>query len=295
MVRSAAQSVRTPVSHFNSEVFGKPPCYEEAVQMEDPPPPYSEESYAPPLQLLCPLPAPCNFSAPCPAPCTNPAPCSLSTTCPALAPCPLSAPCPNPTPFPAPVQTPPLLHPCSNPAPYSTPCSNPAPYSTPCSTPALSRSLLKPRPFPRSLRPKLPYILRHQASGCVPRAWILLVDPPAILTALGLSGHLLSNMDLNHNHLTPPASVRSMQVTGAVATMPRGPSDAPRAQSAARIQLPTAAEQQEVSPRGSQSQRPGAELQTVHSAASAREEYCSVGTVHRNRRSLTGTDAFSGS
>uniref|UniRef100_A0A669D2C0 Proline rich 7 (synaptic) n=1 Tax=Oreochromis niloticus TaxID=8128 RepID=A0A669D2C0_ORENI len=33
-------------------------------------------------------------------------------------------------------------------------------------------------------------------------------------------GHLLSNMDLNHNNLTPPAT-RSLQATAAMATMPR--------------------------------------------------------------------------
>lgn len=33
-------------------------------------------------------------------------------------------------------------------------------------------------------------------------------------------GHLLSNMDLNHNNLTPPAT-RSLQAAAAMATMPR--------------------------------------------------------------------------
>ncbi|XP_030649958.1 proline-rich protein 7 [Chanos chanos] len=45
---------------LDSDVFGKPPCYEEAVLMEDPPPPYSEVladprggTYTKPMQRSC--------------------------------------------------------------------------------------------------------------------------------------------------------------------------------------------------------------------------------------------------
>ncbi|KAJ0061761.1 hypothetical protein NL108_008291 [Boleophthalmus pectinirostris] len=140
----------------NSDVFGKPPCYEEAVLMEDPPPPYSEVladprggTYLKPGVLR---PAP--FYAPPPA----------------------TPPCAVPPPA--------LSH-----APPPAPSLAPSPPHNPCPTPC-SRGYSSLIRLPSSQR------------------WDSL-------------GHLLSNMDLNHNHLTPP-SVRSLHSTaGAMATMPR--------------------------------------------------------------------------
>ncbi|XP_072301641.1 proline-rich protein 7 [Eucyclogobius newberryi] len=105
--------------------FGKPPCYEEAVQMEDPPPPYSEVLADP-----------------------------------------------------------------------------------------RGGTYLKPgvlHPAPRSFPPPPVFSERGYSS---------LIRLPSSQRWDSL-GYLLSNMDLNHNHLTPPSSVRSLHTAGAMATMPR--------------------------------------------------------------------------
>lgn len=157
----------------DTDVFGNPPCYEEAVLMEDPPPPYSEvladprggtylkptvlRPAAPAVPVCSPYPLPFHCSLPgpsfVPAPCSNPAPCHAPT------------PCPNPAP----------LYPI---------------YSD-------SKAL-----------PTIP-----------DRGYSSLIRLPSSQRWDSL-GHLLSNMDLNPDHLTPP-SVRSLHAAGAMATMPR--------------------------------------------------------------------------
>ncbi|XP_034033743.1 proline-rich protein 7 [Thalassophryne amazonica] len=125
------------------DVFGKPPCYEEAVLMEDPPPPYSEVladprggTYLKPTALRV---------------------------------------------------VPPPDRECQDPAPvFSSETSKPPPASV----------------FPE-------------------RGYSSLIRLPSAQRWDSL-GHLLSNMDLNHNNLSPPQT-RALQAASAVATMPRQP------------------------------------------------------------------------
>ncbi|XP_024120324.1 proline-rich protein 7 [Oryzias melastigma] len=129
------------VSMLDTDVIGKPPCYEEAVLMEDPPPPYNEVLADP-----------------------------------------------------------------------------------------RGGTYLKPAP-PRAAAPPLredrdaaqvfaPSTCKASAVGAFPdRGYSSLVRLPSSQRWDSL-GHLLSNMDLNHNNLSPPG-VRSAQAAAAMATMPR--------------------------------------------------------------------------
>nr|XP_046267228.1 proline-rich protein 7 [Scatophagus argus]XP_046267229.1 proline-rich protein 7 [Scatophagus argus] len=134
------------ISMPDTDVFGKPPCYEEAVLMEDPPPPYSEVLADPrggtflkpaPLRTVPPLPQP-----PPPREYQDPAPVFTSET-----------------------SKPPVM------------------------------TVFPERGYSSLIR--LPSSQRWDSLG-----------------------HLLSNMDLNHNNLTPPGAC-SMQTAAAMATMPR--------------------------------------------------------------------------
>uniref|UniRef100_A0A669E444 Proline rich 7 (synaptic) n=1 Tax=Oreochromis niloticus TaxID=8128 RepID=A0A669E444_ORENI len=119
-------SVHNANSHFlvlaDTDVFGKPPCYEEAVLMDDPPPPYCEV--------------------------------------------------------------------LADPEPHDR-----APVFTSETSKPPAATVFPNRGYSSLIR--LPSSQRWDSLG-----------------------HLLSNMDLNHNNLTPPAT-RSLQATAAMATMPR--------------------------------------------------------------------------
>lgn len=138
-------SVRNANSHFlvlaDTDVFGKPPCYEEAVLMDDPPPPYCEVLADPRGGTY-------------------------------LKPAPLRA-------------APPSLREPHDRAPVFTSETSKPPAAT----------VFPDRGYSSLIR--LPSSQRWDSLG-----------------------HLLSNMDLNHNNLTPPAT-RSLQATAAMATMPR--------------------------------------------------------------------------
>ncbi|KAL6098393.1 prr7 [Pungitius sinensis] len=138
------------VSMPDTDLFGKPPCYEEAVLMEDPPPPYSEV-LADPRGGTYLKPPPLRPAGPLPPP-------------------------PRERPGPAPV------------------------FTSDTSKPPVAAA------FPE-------------------RGYSSLIRLPSSQRWDSL-GHLLSNMDLNHNNLTPPGAARSVQAaatptTAAVATMPR--------------------------------------------------------------------------
>ncbi|XP_054873535.1 proline-rich protein 7 isoform X1 [Amphiprion ocellaris] len=130
----------TWVSMPDTDIFGKPPCYEEAVLMEDPPPPYSEVLADPRGGTY-------------------------------LKPGPLRA-------------APPPLRETHDPAPV---------FTSETSKP-LAATVFPDRGYSSLIR--LPSSQRWDSLG-----------------------HLLSNMDLNHNTLTPPG--RSLQAAAAMATMPR--------------------------------------------------------------------------
>ncbi|XP_051793373.1 proline-rich protein 7 [Acanthochromis polyacanthus] len=130
----------TWVSMPDTDIFGKPPCYEEAVLMEDPPPPYSEVLADPRGGTY-------------------------------LKPGPLRAP-------------PPPLRETHDPAPV---------FTSETSKP-LATTVFPDRGYSSLIR--LPSSQRWDSLG-----------------------HLLSNMDLNHNTLTPPG--RSLQAAATMATMPR--------------------------------------------------------------------------
>ncbi|XP_059208126.1 proline-rich protein 7 [Centropristis striata] len=132
------------ISMPDTDIFGKPPCYEEAVLMEDPPPPYSEVladprggTYLKPSTLRV-----------------------------------------------APPRPPPL------------------------------RELPDPAPVFTSETSKPPVMAVFPERG-----YSSLIRLPSSQRWDSL-GHLLSNMDLNHNNLTPPGA-RSIQAAAAMATMPR--------------------------------------------------------------------------
>lgn len=125
----------------DTDVFGKPPCYEEAVLMEDPPPPYSEVLADPRGGTY-------------------------------LKPAPLRA-------------APSSLREPHDPAPVFTSETSKPPTAT----------VFPDRGYSSLIR--LPSSQRWDSLG-----------------------HLLSNMDLNHNNLTPPAA-RPLQAAAAMATMPR--------------------------------------------------------------------------
>lgn len=138
-------SVRNANSRFlvlaDTDVFGKPPCYEEAVLMDDPPPPYCEVLADPRGGTY-------------------------------LKPAPLRA-------------APSSLREPHDRAPVFTSETGKPPAAT----------VFPDRGYSSLIR--LPSSQRWDSLG-----------------------HLLSNMDLNHNNLTPPAT-RSLQATAAMATMPR--------------------------------------------------------------------------
>ena len=137
--------IQYPIFSFtDTDVFGKPPCYEEAVLMEDPPPPYSEV-------LLDPRGG--TYLKPVP-------------------------------PRAAPPQPPPIRE-HQDPAPV---------FTTETSKPPVA-AVFPERGYSSLIR--LPSSQRWDSLG-----------------------HLLSNMDLNHNNLTPPGA-RSIQAAAAMATMPR--------------------------------------------------------------------------
>lgn len=131
----------TWVSMPDTDVFGKPPCYEEAVLMEDPPPPYSEVLADPRGGTYL-----------------------------------------KPTPLRAASSS---LREPHDPAPVFTSETSKPPTAT----------VFPDRGYSSLIR--LPSSQRWDSLG-----------------------HLLSNMDLNHNNLTPPAA-RSLQAAATMATMPR--------------------------------------------------------------------------
>ncbi|KAE8287735.1 Proline-rich protein 7 Synaptic proline-rich membrane protein [Larimichthys crocea] len=135
----------TWISMPDTDIFGKPPCYEEAVLMEDPPPPYSEVLADPRGGTY-------------------------------LKPAPLRA------------APPPQLPP---PREYQ----DPAPVFTSETSKPPVMAVFPERGYSSLIR--LPSSQRWDSLG-----------------------HLLSNMDLNHNNLTPPGA-RSVQAAAAMATMPR--------------------------------------------------------------------------
>ncbi|XP_039682384.1 proline-rich protein 7 [Perca fluviatilis] len=132
------------VSIPDTDIFGKPPCYEEAVLMEDPPPPYSEV-LADPRGGTYLKPAPLRAAPPAPPP----------------------------------------LREHQDPAPVFTSETSKPPV----------RSVFPERGYSSLIR--LPSSQRWDSLG-----------------------HLLSNMDLNHNNLSPPGA-RPIQAATAMATMPR--------------------------------------------------------------------------
>ncbi|KAM9332062.1 proline-rich protein 7 [Pholidichthys leucotaenia] len=132
----------TWVTMPETDVFGKPPCYEEAVLMEDPPPPYSEVLADPRGGTY-------------------------------LKPAPLRVP------------VAPTLREGRDPTPVFTSETSKPPTAT----------VFPDRGYSSLIR--LPSSQRWDSLG-----------------------HLLSNMDLNHNNLTPPTT-RSLQATATMATMPR--------------------------------------------------------------------------
>ncbi|XP_049447333.1 proline-rich protein 7 isoform X2 [Epinephelus fuscoguttatus] len=127
------------------DLFGKPPCYEEAVLMEDPPPPYSEVLADPRGGTY-------------------------------LKPATLRAMPPRP---------PPPVREHQDPAPVFTSETSKPPVA----------AVFPDRGYSSLIR--LPSSQRWDSLG-----------------------HLLSNMDLNHNNLTPPGA-RPIQAAAAMATMPR--------------------------------------------------------------------------
>ncbi|XP_062261899.1 proline-rich protein 7 [Platichthys flesus] len=131
----------TWVSMPDADLLGKPPCYEVAVLMEDPPPPYSEVLADPRGGTYL-----------------KPAP---------------------------PRAAPPPVREHQDPAPVFTPETSKLPVAT----------VFPGRGYSSLIR--LPSSQRWDSLG-----------------------HLLSNMDLNHNNLTPPAA-RPLQDSAAMATMPR--------------------------------------------------------------------------
>ncbi|XP_069572974.1 proline-rich protein 7 isoform X1 [Brachyistius frenatus] len=131
----------TWISMPDTDIFGKPPCYEEAVLMEDPPPPYSEVLADPRGGTY-------------------------------LKPAPLRAPPPPPR---------------EN--------HNPAVVFTSETSKPPAVTMFPDRGYSSLIR--LPSSQRWDSLG-----------------------HLLSNMDLNHNNLSPPGD-RSLQAAAAMATMPR--------------------------------------------------------------------------
>ncbi|XP_036976543.1 proline-rich protein 7 [Acanthopagrus latus] len=133
------------VSMPDTDIFGKPPCYEDAVMMEDPPPPYSEVLADPRGGTY-------------------------------FKPAPLRAAHPPPLPPP--------------------------------------REYQDPAPVFRSETSKPPVMTVFPERG-----YSSLIRLPSSQRWDSL-GHLLSNMDLNHNNLTPPGP-RSTQAAAAMATMPR--------------------------------------------------------------------------
>lgn len=134
-------TVNVVVLFPDTELCGKPPCYEEAVLMEDPPPPYSEVLADPRGGTYL---------------------------------------------KPAPLQAAPLpLRELQTPAPVFTSETSKTPAAT---------------VFPN-------------------RGYSSLIRLPSSQRWDSL-GHLLSNMDLNHNHFAPPVG-QSLQAAAAMATMPR--------------------------------------------------------------------------
>ncbi|KAM3835906.1 uncharacterized protein ACN63O_023941, partial [Diretmus argenteus] len=125
-----------------TDIFGKPPCYEEAVLMEDPPPPYSEV----------------------------------------------------------------LADPRGG--TYLKPASHRA-------APLPQRDHQDPPPVFTSETSKPPPVAVFPKRG-----YSSLIRLPSARRWDSL-GHLLSNMDLNHNNLPVPPDTRSLQAAAAVATMPR--------------------------------------------------------------------------
>ncbi|XP_044077112.1 proline-rich protein 7 [Siniperca chuatsi] len=130
------------VSMPDTDIFGKPPCYEEAVLMEDPPPPYSEVLADPRGGTYL-----------------------------------------KPAPLRAAALLPPREH--QDPAPVFTSETSKPPVT----------AVFPERGYSSLIR--LPSSQRWDSLG-----------------------HLLSNMNLNHNNLTPPGA-RSIQAAAAIATMPR--------------------------------------------------------------------------
>ncbi|XP_049896521.1 proline-rich protein 7 [Epinephelus moara] len=133
------------ISMPDTDLFGKPPCYEEAVLMEDPPPPYSEVLADPRGGTY-------------------------------LKPATLRA---------APPRPPPPVREHQDPAPVFTSETSKPPVA----------AVFPDRGYSSLIR--LPSSQRWDSLG-----------------------HLLSNMDLNHNNLTPPGA-RPIQAAAAMATMPR--------------------------------------------------------------------------
>ncbi|XP_077963013.1 proline-rich protein 7 [Gasterosteus aculeatus] len=133
------------VSMPDTDLFGKPPCYEEAVLMEDPPPPYSEV-LADPRGGTYLKPAPLRPAAPLPPPPREP--------------------------------------------------QDPAPVSTSETSKPPATAVFPERGYSSLIR--LPSSQRWDSLG-----------------------HLLSNMDLNHNNLTPPGARSVQAATAVMATMPR--------------------------------------------------------------------------
>ncbi|XP_029923879.1 proline-rich protein 7 [Myripristis murdjan] len=129
------------VSAPDTDIFGKPPCYEEAVLMEDPPPPYSEV------------------------------------------------------------------------------------LADPRGGTYLKPTLHRAAPLPHREQQEPPPVFTSETSKPPPaavfpeRGYSSLIRLPSARRWDSL-GHLLSNMDLNHNNLPPPES-RSLQAAAAMATMPR--------------------------------------------------------------------------
>lgn len=129
-------------SFSDTDIFGKPPCYEEAVLMEDPPPPYSEVLADPRGGTFM---------------------------------------------KPAPLRT-------MRPPPPRREYQDPAPVFTSETSKPPVMAVFPERGYSSLIR--LPSSQRWDSLG-----------------------HLLSNMDLNHNNISPPGA--SIQAAAAMATMPR--------------------------------------------------------------------------